>query len=345
MPVFTAEQLRSVTESILVALKAPPGEARLVAELLVDSNLAGHDSHGVIRIPQYAKYIQDGQIKPGAPLEVVKETAAMAVVNGHMNLGHVILSRALDLALEKGRQTAVATVMVRECNHVGRLGAYALRAARQGFACQLGINSPGGRCVVPWGGIERRMGTNPLALSAPTSGEPLVLDMTTSVVAEGKVRVLHHKRQPAPPDWLVDHAGNATTNTADFYGNPQGALLPMGGSVGYKGFGLSVMLDVLCGAMSGQGTLRPDLTAGHNGVWLSVWKVNAFLPFEEYLAEVDKLSAWIKSSRRRPGVEEILLPGEIEARTTEKRRREGVHLPQETWVQIQAAAQQAGIRL
>jgi len=343
MLVFSAERLLAVTQSILAALGAPADEAKLVAEILVESNLAGHDSHGVIRIPQYAKYVQEGQIKPGAPFEIVKETAAMAVVNGHMNLGHVILSRATDLALAKAKQTAVATVMVRECNHVGRLGAYALKAAKSGFACLIGINSPGGRCVVPWGGIDRRMGTNPVAISAPTRGEPLVLDMTTSVVAEGKLRVLHHKQQPAPPDWIVDHDGNPTQQTADFYANPPGALLPMGGSVGYKGFGLSVMLDILCGAMSGQGTLRPDLTAGHNGVWLTVWRVDAFLPHEDYLAEVDKLSDWIKSSRRRPGVEEILLPGEIEARTTEKRRREGIAIPDETWSQICAVAHQAGL--
>jgi uncharacterized oxidoreductase len=188
------------------------------------------------------------------------------------------------------------------------------------------------------------MGTNPLSIAAPTQGEPLVLDMTTSVVAEGKVRVQHHKKQPVPPDWIVDPEGNPTTQTAAFYGDPPGALLPLGGSVGYKGFGLSVMLDVLCGSMSGQGALRPDLSAGHNGVWLTLWKVDAFVPPEQYYADVERLATWIKSSRRKPGVSEILLPGEIEARTTAMRRREGIAVPEETWSQIQSAALEAGIK-
>ena len=343
MPVLSAAQLQDLTERILIGLTAPPDEARMVAAVLVEANLAGHDSHGVIRIPQYAKYIKEGQIRPGAPFAVVKETAAMAVVSGHMNLGHATMLRALDVAFAKAEATAVATVMVRECNHIGRLGSYPQRAAQRGFACLVGVNSPGGRCVVPWGGIDRRMGTNPLAIGMPTRGEPLVLDMTTSVVAEGKVRVQHHKKQPAPPDWIVDCEGNPTTDTAAFYGNPPGALLPLGGSVGYKGFGLSVMLDLLCGAMSGQGALRTDLTAGHNGVLLTLWKIDAFVPLDDYLAEVDKLSAWIKSSRRRPGVDEILLPGEIEARTTRQRLRDGVPIPDETWAQIGAVAADAGV--
>lgn len=345
MPLFTAAALQPLTERILVGLKMPPEEARLTAEVLIEANLAGHDSHGVIRIPQYAQYIQGGQIKPGAPFEVVRETPATAVVNGHGNLGHILTLRALELALKKAEQTSVATVLIRECNHIGRLGAYALRAARRGFASLIGINSPAGRCVAPWGGIDRKMATNPLCLGAPTRTEPLILDMTTSVVAEGKVRVLHHKKQPVPGDWLIDHAGNPTTRTADFYDAPQGALLPLGGSVGYKGFGLGVMLDVLCGSLSGQGALRLDLSPGHNGVWITLWKVDTFVPLEEYLADVDRLIAWIKSSRKRSGVDDILLPGEIEARTTQQRLRDGIPIPEETWNQIKAVGESVGVAL
>jgi uncharacterized oxidoreductase len=339
---FTPAVLEDFTTRVLTALKMPLDEARLTAEVLVESNLAGHDSHGVIRIPQYAQYIEAGDIKPGAMFEIVRETPATAVVNGHGNLGHILTLKALELALRKAEQTAIATVMIRECNHIGRLGAYALRAAQRGYASLIGINSPAGRCVAPWGGIDRRMGTNPLAMGAPTRGEPLVLDMTTSVAAEGKIRVLHHKKQPVPGDWLIDHAGNPTTKTADFYDN-QGALLPMGGSVGYKGFGLGVMLDVLCGSLSGQGALRLDLTPGHNAVWITLWRVDAFLPMDEYLADVDKLITWIKSSRLRPGVEAILLPGEIEAKTAQQRRRDGIPMPEETWAQIKTVADRLGV--
>jgi len=345
MPTLTAEQLHDVAQRLLVGLRVPPDDARQVAELLVEANLAGHDSHGVIRLPQYAAYVKAGLIRPAAPMDIVLETPCTAIINAHMNLGQVAMLRATDLAMQKAGQTAVATVMVRECNHIGRLGSYALRAARGGFATFLGVNGPGGRSVAPWGGIDRRMGTNPLCMGCPYREGPLVLDMTTSVVAEGKLRVYHHKKLPAPDGWLIDHEGRPTNDTNAFYGQPAGALLPLGGSVGYKGFGMSVMLDVLAGAMSGQGAVRPDLSPGHNGVWLTLWKVDAFVAIESFYEEIDKLSAFIKSSRRVPGVDEILLPGEIEARTTAARRRDGIVLPEETWSQLTATAREWGLSL
>jgi uncharacterized oxidoreductase len=343
MPTLSAAELREFAVALLRALGTPQGHADVVADVLIEANLAGHDSHGIIRLPQYARAVRAGPIRPDAPPQVVRETPATAVVSGQMNFGHVTLTYALDVALAKAAQTAVATVLVRECNHVGRLGGYAARAARLGFACQIGVNCPGARSVAPWGGIDRRLGTNPLCLAAPGRAGPLVIDMTTSVVAEGKVRVLHHEGKPAPPDWLIDHDGRPTTDTAEFYGRPAGALLPLGGSVGYKGHGLGLLLDVLCGSLSGQGAVRPDLQPGHNGVWLSLWQVAAFTDWEAYLEDVDRLAAWVKTSRRAPGVDEILLPGEIETRTAARRAVEGIPVAEETWKQLVELAHELGV--
>ena len=345
MPTFAADHLADWSRRLLQGLGVPAEEAQVVAEVLVEANLVGHDSHGVLRLPQYADYLRHGHIRPGAPFEIVRETPASAVVDGHMNFGHVTMTRATGIAVAKARGAGVAAVLVRGCHHIGRLGTYVSRAARQGLAAWLAVNSPGGRCVAPWGGIDRRMGTNPIAFAVPTRTDPLVLDMTTSVAAEGKVRVLHQQGRPAPPDWLLDHSGQPTTRTADFYADPPGALRPLGGSVGYKGFGLSVMLDLLCGALSGQGALRPDLTPGHNGVSLVVWDIRAFVPMEFFFEQVDQLSEWIKSSRPVPDGGEILLPGEIEMRTAATRRQKGIPIPEGTWTLLSALSRDVGIEL
>jgi len=342
MPVIGADELRHKTAGLFCSLGVPPEDAAHVAELLVEANLCGHDSHGVIRIPQYARFIRQGQIQPGSTLEVTVDCPAVAVVDGRMNLGAVTMLRVLDMARHRADRAGAYTIFVRNCHHVGRLGAYTSRAARAGYASMMAVNSPGSRCVAPWGGIDRRLGTNPLSLAVPAPEFPLVLDMTTSVVAEGKIRVHYHEGRPLPEGWIIDAEGNPTTDARAFYAQPPGALLPLGGHVGYKGFGLALLLDIFCGVLSGMGCLRPDLTAGQNGVWLTLFRLGAWVSRPFFLEEVQKLCDWIRSSRRQGGVAEILLPGEWEARTMRERLRHGIYIPEETWRQILAVASEVG---
>ena len=335
MPILTHPQLNSLAIRILEGAGVAPADAAIVGRELADANLVGHDSHGVMRLMQYVQMIQDGHVQLGAPLTVLKDAPGYALLDGGFNFGQVVMSQALDLAIAKGRETGTSTVLIRNCNHVGRLGAYTERAAKAGFLVTMCVNAPGPGGVAPFGGIDRRLGTNPISMAAPMGDSAVVLDMTTSATAEGKLRVSHQKGEPVPEGLIIDSGGNSSTDPGVFYNAPVGSILPLGGPLmGHKGFGLAVMIDVFCGILSGSGIGRIDLPRGANGVWMSLMSVEHFLPREEYDAWMATYAAHIKSSRTAPGVTEILLPGEIEARRATQRAAEGVSIPDETWRQI-----------
>lgn len=345
MPTLNAAQLHALGCRILEGAGVRPEDADIVATELKDANLVGHDSHGVIRLMQYVDYIESGYIKPGGPFECVAEGPSFAVFDGNFNFGQVSTALALEAGIKKVREAGTATVMIRNCNHVGRLGSYSQKAALAGIASMMAVNAPGPGGVAPFGGIERRLGTNPISMSAPWGAGAIVLDMTTSASAEGKLRVAFQKGETVPEGWIIDAEGRPSTDPAVFYADPPGALLPLGGPLGFKGFGLSVMIDVFGGILSGSGVCRDDLPRGANGVWMYLVDVAQFLPRDEYDPLVEKYVGYIKSSRKTPGVTEILMPGEIELRRQQERSREGVAVPSETWRQISELAQRLGVSL
>jgi uncharacterized oxidoreductase len=346
MSVLSSDQLFHLAVSILTAAGTPEADAAVVASELRDANLVGHDSHGVMRLVQYVQMIEEGVVQPGTPFTIVRDAPGFAVTDAHLNFGQVAMLHALELALSKARDAGTATVMVRNCNHVGRLGSYTHRAALRGFAAAMAVNSPGPGGVAPFGGIERRLGTNPISMAAPAGDDAFVLDMTTSATAEGKLRVAFQKGESVPAGLILDGHGNPSTNPADYYNKPYGAILPLGGPLlGHKGYGLSVMIDVFCGMLSGSGVAREDLPRGANGVWLYLIDIEQFLPRAEYGAWVERYIPHLKNSRKQPGVTEILLPGEIEQRKRAQREREGVAIPDETWRLITETAQRLGARL
>ncbi len=344
MPILNADQLYSVAHFILQGAGVPSEDAQVVAQELRDANLVGHDSHGVMRLVQYVQMIDDGHVKPGGAFEIVQDGPGFTVADAHFNLGQVAAAKALGIAFDKARRQGAATVMVRNCNHVGRLGAYTERAALQGFAALMAVNSPGPGGVAAFGGIDRKLGTTPISMAAPSGASAVVLDMTTSATAEGKLRVAYQKGEHVPAGLIIDSEGRPSTNPADFYGPPMGAILPLGGPfLGHKGFGLSVMLDIFCGVLSGSGVARDDLPRGANGVWLLLLDIDQFLPRAEYEQWIERYIVHIKSSRRVPGVEEILMPGEIEQRRLAQRREAGVAIPDETWRQLCELAARLGV--
>lgn len=345
MPTFHADQLHRIAVTLLQAAGASAEDADIVACELRDANLVGHDSHGVMRLVQYAESVRQGSIRPGGRFEVVKELPGALLTDANFNFGQVAATRALRLGVERARRDGTATVMIRNCNHVGRLGSYSQKAALCGCAAVMAVNAPGPGGVAPFGGIDRRLGTNPLSLSAPWRDSAIVLDMTTSASAEGKVRVAFQKGERLPEGWLIDAAGRPSTDPADFYAQPPGALLPLGGPLGFKGYGMAVMIDLLAGVLSGSGVCRRELPPGANGVWMYFLDVSQFLPRDEYDRLLEVYVAWIKSSRRMPGVEEILMPGEIEQRRLAERQRSGVYVPEETWRQIRETAASLGATL
>lgn len=345
MPTFNSAQLYNIADRILIAAGVAEEDAAIIAAELRDANMVGHDSHGVMRLMQYVQMIDDGHIKPDGQVELAVERPGFAVIDAHFHFGQVAAIKAIDLGMDGARRDGAFTVMIRNCNHIGRLGSYADRVARQGFASMLAVNAPGPGGVAPYGGIDRRLGTNPISMSAPRGDSPLVLDMTTSVTAEGKVRVALQKGVELPEGQIIDHEGHPSTNPADLYGPPMGAILPLGGPMAFKGFGLSVMIDAFAGILSGSGIARDDLPRGANGVWMYLLDTSQFLPPAEYDALMETYVAHIKSSRRAPGVEEILLPGEIEERRRQERESTGVDVPDETWRQLTELADRLGATL
>jgi uncharacterized oxidoreductase len=333
VPTVPADVLISFAESLFAAGGVPGDEARRVARSLVDANLCGHDSHGVIRIPQYVQAIRDGRLKPGAPLTIVKETAAILVADGGMGLGQVQAHRLLDRLVPRAEALGLAAGTLKRCGHIGRLGEYAESAAARGLALIATVNNHGyGRAVAPPGGIEGRLATNPLCLGAPTKAEPVVLDIGTSVVAEGKIRVLFNKGQKAPDGWLLNHLGQPTNDPGVLYKDPPGTILPLGGSQAYKGFGISLLLDMLSGGLSGAPCSTPgapNLVA--NAVVFIVLDVGQFFGSEHFLDEVTKLAANVRACPRVEGVADIMLPGDPERREKAKRLTAGIPLDEGTW--------------
>lgn len=342
MPVFKAEQLRKVGTEIFVAAGAPRGEAEWVSHLLVKSNLVGHDSHGVIRIVQYVKAMEEGYLKPGARVEVVRETPSSALLKGNWGFGQVVAKKAMEIAIDKAVKNTVGTVCAYDLYHIGRLADYTEMAAEKGLIGIAMANSV--KSVAPYGGKERLLSTSPMSYAFPTGGEtPFVLDIATSVCAEGKVRVALHKGEKLPYGCIIDKEGNPSNNPQDFYDG--GALLPLGGdSVGYKGFGLGFVVEVLSGVLSGAGCGYEEGKKG-NGIFFQAIDIQRFMPVNEFEKKISAFIQTVKSTKLRPKFREILMPGEPEARTKRERLRDGIYLPDKTWEEIRNTANALGLDL
>jgi len=343
MPNFSPPRLREITCEIFVAAGVPEDDARIVAEALVDANLAGHDSHGVIRIPSYVVCIEDGSVVPGGSFEIVNETATLAVTSGGWNFGQVAGRKAMEVAIEKTKEAGMCIVCLRDSFHIGRVGDYPRMAAEAGMVAIVFVNTHGaGRLVAPYGGRERRLAANPIAIAVPRrSAPPLVLDISTSTIAEGKVRTMLNKRVPVPEGCIVDATGAPSTDPADLYGPPEGALLPFGG---HKGFGLGLMADILAGALSGAGCSRPEATRLGNS-FLGIVLDPEHLRAQGISDDVEQLIDYVKSSALAPGFDEILVPGEPEIREEARRETDGIPVDDETWRQIAETAAKYGIEL
>ncbi|QDU59817.1 putative oxidoreductase YbiC [Planctomycetes bacterium Pan216] len=343
MPTLSFEATRDVARSLLGEMGAPTDHASIVADHLACCHLAGHDSHGLIRLPQYHRLVCEGQIVTTTEPRLEKETASTALIDGCWTWGQVVAKKATSVAMEKARSSGLAVVSARDCNHIGRLGAYALEAAEQGFVAKVWCNVHGIVRMAPWGGLDPRFGTNPLAIAIPRRGKPIVVDITTTAVAEGKVRLARNRGVDIPEGWILDKEGNATTNPADLYDG--GTLLPFGGPLGHKGYGLALVVDLLGGALTGSGCgAMPGVRVG-NGITVEVLDPGAMGDREEFLDRVESFVEYVQSSRPKPGVESILLPGEPEFRTEESRRRDGIVIDDGTWEQLGQVAADLGIKL
>ena len=238
---YSYETLHAFSIAVLTAAGAPDGHARAVADHLIDANLAGHDSHGAHRLMQYTDAIDQGGIDPKASPRTVNEGTTTAVLDATGVFGQVAGLAATELAVAKASEHGTAVVGVRGANHVGRAGVYALKMAQAGLVGQVYCSGRGAGIVAPWGGTTPLLSTNPIAVAVPTAGEPILVDITTSVTAEGKVRVARYAGKELAPGQILDRDGNPSTTPDDLYNG--GSMLPLGGLMGHKGYGLSVVVD------------------------------------------------------------------------------------------------------
>jgi uncharacterized oxidoreductase len=341
MPNIQPDRLEVLATRIFAALGAPEADAGAVATLLVRANLRGHDSHGVIRVPQYAGAIRAGHVNPKSPIAVVAETPVIARLDGGRGFGQVVARRGMEMAIAKAKANGLSAVTLANTTHVGRLADYAEMAAAQGLVGMLWVNAVFGLNVAPWGGAARRLGTNPHAIAVPGDGGPaMVLDFATSVVAEGKMRVKRNRKQQAPPGWFIDAQGRPGTDPEVFYGTPPGSLLTAGE---HKGYGLSLAVEILGGILSGTGAAGPGTGAFANGTLMICLEVQRFIPLADFRNQMADFIAWVKSAPLVPGVGEILIPGEPEARLEAERRRDGIPIEDETWRQIETLAAELGV--
>ncbi len=344
MPIVDAGTLEAYAKQVFVAAGAPEQNAAVVAEHLVAANLMGHDSHGAIRIPWYVRDIKSGQLDPHGEPAIESETPASAVIDGRWNFGQVVARFAMETAIAKARAHSIACVTAYNCHHAGRIGAYPMMAANAGLIGIASVNNGGGgQLQAPYGGVERRMSPNPISVSFPTGGTPFLLDMTTSTVAGGKLDVYRNRGEALPEGWVVKPDGTPMLDAADFRGG-EGAILPLGALVGWKGYGLAFALDMLCGALSPAGVSRAGGTERFgNGLFIIAIDVAAFTPLDEFRRRVEELVTYCKSAAKMPGVDEILVAGEPEARSAARRRAEGIPLDDATWAQIAEAAQSVSV--
>lgn len=338
---IAAKPLERFASDIFKATGVSADEAQTVAASLVDANLRGHESHGVIRVADYVTQIRNGELVPGVDLEVMSETPAALATDAQFGFGQVQSVRLIDRLLPKAEQLGIACGTMRNCGHVGRLGEWVERVARAGFAGLLSVNDNGVlKCVAPPGGIEPRISTNPIAIGVPTGGEPLVLDISTSAVANGKIRVAQIAGRACPPGWLQDAEGRPTTDPNTRFADPPGTILPMGGEEGYKGFGLGLLLDMLVGGLSGGLCPPADATAkSTNNVLLVVWHPDRFFGASHFCGEADKLIDSVRNTRRKPGVDAIRLPSDHSNQLFRQRSASGVPLDGGTWESLKQVAQ------
>ena len=332
------DALRTRVAGIFERLDVTAEDAGIVAHHLVEADLRGVHSHGVIRVPAYVTALKDGKINPKPNLEIVEDHGGQLVMDGDNGFGQLAAFRANELAIQRGKEHGLAAVALRRSTHCGAMAYYAIRAREQGLIGLAITNA--GMNMTPTGGTQKIIGNNPFAMAVPTTREwPMVLDMATSVVAGGKLDVARSKGESIPLGWARDKDGNPTT---DPVAARAGSLEPLGGP---KGYGMAVMLDVLAGVLSGGrfgGMLGTEPGESGMGQFFLTIDVTRFMPLDQFKARMDALIDQIHESPKSPGVDRIYVAGEIEYGLQSRRERDGVPIEESILADLDRVEQDLG---
>jgi len=341
---LSIDRAESFIAQALVSAQVPEIDAKLIGQLMVQSDLVGADGHGIFRLPAYLKRIRAGGVNLKPNIRIEREKGATALINGDNGLGHLVMNKAVEVAIRKVKEHSVCWVGSHYGNHSGAASVYVRKLAEQGY---IGIYMAVGNAnhMAPWGGIDLLLSTNPIAIAVPAGDHPMVLlDIATTVAAYGKVKLAAQKGETMPDDWMIDRQGKPITDPKR---SGEGSLLPIGG---YKGYGLAVMIGLLAGALNnaavGKGTI--DFNAHHDlitntGQTIIAVDPSAFGDKDEFIGRVITLVEDLKRSSTLPGVKEIRVPGEGSAKVMAERMRNGIPLTPELLDSLNVCAKECGI--
>jgi LDH2 family malate/lactate/ureidoglycolate dehydrogenase len=339
-----AKTLANFAESVLTSHGVPTADAHLVADSLLAAELWGHSSHGLLRLPWYVERIRSGAVKAVTNATTVIDHGALIVIDGNDGVGQILASQAIKLGVDRARAHGVSAVGVRHSNHFGTAAYFTRMAAEAGCVAFLTTNaSP---AMAPWGGREKRIGTNPWSIAAPAGARGIaVMDIATTAVARGKIYLAAERNESIPPGWAADSNGAPTTNARDAL---EGLILPM---AGHKGYVISFMMDVLAGVLTGSyfgtqvaGPYDPNRRSGCGHMLITI-DIDAVMPRAEFEARMETLIEEVKSCPKGDGVQEIFFPGEIEAMNTVANQRSGIDVADLTWSSLEKLASETNLPL
>ena len=336
--------LRTFTEKIFQAVGIPAKNAETVAAVMIEANLCGVDSHGVRMLPGYITLIRNGRINRGGRIKVLKEGPVIAHLDANLTIGAVVGVHAMEMAVEKAKISGVGFILVRNSTHWGRPAYYSTLAARKGCIGICFANTEAN--MPPWGAKESRVGNNPISICAPkASGEPIVLDMAMSQAALGKIVMYDRMGQKVPLGWGLDDKGRPTNDPASILKSKH--VIPMGQ---HKGSGLSIMIDIMTGILSGGKYCGELLEEGKGQPWATAYSqtfiaidIAVFTPFEEFQSRVDEFVTYVKGAQRAEDFSEVTVPGERASREKVLRKRDGIPLDEVTWGELQTLAEDMGV--
>lgn len=342
--IVTGDILRSFCRDCLKALGISLDDALIISNGMIGADMRGIGSQGIIRLSTYAKRVKAGAMNPNPNIKILKESETITLLDGDSGFGQLLGTRAMKMAIDKAEKMGVGIVAVRNGSHLGALALYSMLAAARDM---IGLTTTNGAPVMnAWGGASRAIGNNPLCFAIPTAGEfPIVLDMAQSVVGLGKVRVAAKKGEKIPKDWGTTAKGEATDDPNEVLKG--GSLLPIGGP---KGYGLSVIMDVLCGILTGalfgkDCAHKEDLRPEGCGHFFQAINVASFIPVDKFKERVESLILQLRGSEKATGVEEIYLPGEIEYKTSREREETGIPVPWQVYEDLVELAQEFHLQI
>jgi LDH2 family malate/lactate/ureidoglycolate dehydrogenase len=337
-----AQQLLKFCTAVYAGQGVPEKDARLIADTLVQADLWGHQSHGVLRLGWYLDRLRNKVMNPVTQPEFVIDGGAMAVIDGHDGVGHVLAKLAAEEAIKRAKKHGICAVGVRMSNHFGTCMYYTLMGAREG--CVMMLTSNGGPAMAPWGGRKKIVGTNPWSIAAPAGKHaPFVVDMANTGVARGKIYLARNKRQKIPLGWAIDADGAPTT---DPQAAIDGIILPM---AEHKGYAIAAMVDMMSGVLTGSGFLSsvhsPYKTAEKSncGHFMLAINIEAMQPLVQFNARMEQFVAELKSVPLAQGFDEVFYPGEMEARNDLRNRSQGIQYPEDTIADLKRIAAETGL--